>query len=137
MYDMSGTVRKICDLQTFPSGFTKRDLVVEEEKDNPKWPNIVAFTFKKEAVGKLEGLKPGDRVKVGFAVDGREWTDPRTGATRYFTDLTALFLEKLTDIPGDSGDVSQVPPSQDFGGSTSSYIPPVDAPSVDDEDLPF
>lgn len=136
MYDMSGTVRKICDLQTFPSGFTKRDLVVEEEKDNPKWPNIVAFTFKKEAVGKLEGLKPGDRVKVGFAVDGREWTDPRTGATRYFTDLTALVLEKLTDVPA-GDDYSQVPPPSTAGGTTSSYIPPVDAPSIDDEDLPF
>ncbi|MBR6023115.1 MAG: DUF3127 domain-containing protein [Kiritimatiellae bacterium] len=135
MYDMSGTVKKICDLQTFPSGFTKRDLIVEEEKDG-KWPNVVAFTFKKDATGKLDGLKPGDRVKVGFAVDGREWTDPRTGAVRYFTDLTGLFLEKLSDIPAGDGP-SQVPPGPVGGGSTSSYIPPVDAPSIDDEDLPF
>ena len=28
------------------------------------------------------------RVKVGFAVDGREWTDPKTGKVRYFSSLS-------------------------------------------------
>ena len=37
------------------------------------------------------------RVKVGFAVDGREWTDPKTGKVRYFSDLTALRLERLDE----------------------------------------
>ena len=40
-------------------------------------------------------MVPGMRVKIGFAVDGREWTDPKTGKMRYFSDLTALRLERL------------------------------------------
>ena len=128
MYEMSGTVKKIGDIQTFASGFSKRELVVEEEKDS-KWPNVVAFTFKKEGMSKIENVKPGDRVKIGFAVDGREWTDPRTGAVRYFTDLTGLFVEPLADIPAAPAEPEAPPSASPFMSGP--------APSVDDEDLPF
>ena len=94
MYEFIGKVKVVGELQTFASGFTKRDLVVEEERDG-KWPNVVAFSFKKENTAKLEGVEPGLRVKIGFAVDGRDWTDPKTGKVRYFSDLTALRLERL------------------------------------------
>ena len=96
MYEFIGKVRSVGKLQTFASGFTKRDLVVEEERDG-RWPNVVAFSFKKEHAAKLEGMAPGLRVKIGFAVDGREWTDPKTGKVRYFSDLTALRLERLDE----------------------------------------
>ena len=118
MYEFTGTVKKVCDTMTFASGFTKRDLVVEEEKDG-SWPNVVAFTFKKDNTAKLEGISEGQRVKIGFAVDGREWTDPKTGNVRYFTDLTALRLDVLdsgsaSDAPGD--DFLPEEPLQDLDG---------------------
>ena len=94
MYEFTGKVKGVGELQTFASGFSKRDLVVEEERDG-RWPNVVAFAFKKDNAAKLDGIVPGMRVKVGFAVDGREWTDPKTGKVRYFSDLTALRLERL------------------------------------------
>ena len=81
----------------------------------------MAFAFKKDNVAKLDGVKPGMRVKVGFAVDGREWTDPKTGKVRYFSDLTALRLERL------DGAV-HVPEPED----TSSLLP-----EPDDGDMPF
>ena len=93
MYEFTGKVKVVGELQTFASGFSKRDLVVEEERDG-RWPNVVAFAFKKDNAAKLDGIVPGMRVKVGFAVDGREWTDPKTGKVRYFSDLTALRLER-------------------------------------------
>ena len=96
MYEFTGKVKGVGELQTFASGFTKRDLVVEEERDG-RWPNVVAFAFKKDNAAKLDGIVPGMRVKVGFAVDGREWTDPKTGKVRYFSDLTALRLERLDE----------------------------------------
>ena len=141
MYDMYGTVKKICETQTFPSGFAKRDLVIEEEKDG-KWPNIVAFTFKKDAVSKLDDLKVGDRVKITFAVDGREWTDPRTQNVRYFTDLTALRVELQTANPfqGPDGAPPAAPGPSFMPPPPAPSFPsafPSDAPSVDDEDLPF
>lgn len=118
MYDFTGTVKKVCDLQTFPSGFTKRDLVVEEDRDT-QWPNPVAFTFKKENTAKLEGISEGARVKIGFVIDGREWTDPKTGNVRYFTDLTALRLDLLGDAAspdGPSPDFLPEEPLQDLDG---------------------
>ena len=96
MYEFTGKVKGVGELQTFASGFTKRDLVVEEERAG-NWPNVVAFAFKKDNAAKLDGIVPGMRVKVGFAVDGREWTDPKTGKARYFSDLTALRLERLDE----------------------------------------
>ena len=128
MYEMSGTVKKIGEPQTFASGFSKREVILEEDKDS-KWPNVVAFVFKKEGMSKIEGLKAGDRVKVGFAVDGREWTDPKSGTVRYFTDLTGLFVEPLSAAPE--------APAGDGADHLPSYPPPMEGPSVDDEDLPF
>ena len=96
MYEFTGKVKTVGELQTFASGFTKRDLVVEEERAG-NWPNVVAFAFKKDNAAKLDGIVPGMRVKVGFAVDGREWTDPKTGKVRYFSDLTALRLDRLDE----------------------------------------
>ena len=96
MYEFTGRVKVVGELQTFASGFSKRDLVVEEERAG-NWPNVVAFAFKKDNAAKLDGIVPGMRVKVGFAVDGRGWTDPKTGKVRYFSDLTALRLERLDE----------------------------------------
>ena len=96
MYEFTGKVKAVGELQTFASGFSKRDLIVEEERVG-NWPNVVAFSFKKEKASMLDGMVPGVRVKVGFAVDGREWTDPTTGKVRYFSDLTALNLERLDE----------------------------------------
>ena len=118
MYEFIGTVKKVCDTMTFASGFTKRDLVVEEEKDS-QWPNIVAFTFKKDNTAKLEGISEGQRVKIGFGIDGREWTDPKTGNVRYFTDLTAWRLDVLDNGGGSNApadDFIPEEPLQDLDG---------------------
>ena len=45
----------------------------------------------------IEGVYFAVAFEVGFAVDGREWTDPKTGKVRYFSDLTALRLERLDE----------------------------------------
>ena len=84
---------------------------------------MVAFAFKKDNAAKLDGIAPGMRVKVGFAVDGREWIDPKTGKVRYFSDLTALRLDRLdgmVEVPAVPDDV------------------PVDSIDLDDDEkLPF
>lgn len=92
MYEFQGTVKRVGELQKFSCGFEKQELIVEEDKDG-NWSNVVAFAFKKNAISKLAGVTAGAHVKVGFAIDGREWTDPKTGKVRYFSDLAALRLE--------------------------------------------
>ena len=125
IYEYTGIVEAVCEKQTFASGFCKRDLVLtDDEGQQSKYPNHIAFTFKKDNCALLDSVKKGDRAKVRFAIDGRVWNDPKTGKDKYFTDLTALKLEML------NGD----------GSATEPVPQPAEAPDVDVgdvEDLPF
>lgn len=95
IYEYTGVVEKVLDLQTFASGFSKRDVVLTDDVGSEsKWPNHIAFTFKKDATSLLNGVTKGQRAKIRFAIDGREWTNP-SGQVKYFTDLTGLKLEIL------------------------------------------
>ena len=48
-FDYTGVVEEVLPVQTFSSGFTKRDVIVGNDVDSPsKYPNPVKFTFKKD-----------------------------------------------------------------------------------------
>ena len=71
IYEYTGVVEKVLELQTFASGFTKRDLVLGEDVGaETKYPNHIAFTFKKDSTSLLDGVREGQRCKVRFAIDG-------------------------------------------------------------------
>ena len=124
IYEYTGVVEKILPTQTFASGFSKRDIVMTDDVGvESKWPNHIAFTFKKESASVLETVKEGQRAKIRFAIDGREWTNPQ-GQVKYFTDLTGLKLEVLNadgtstepvpapaepDFPEDPGEIDEMP----------------------------
>ena len=94
MYEITGKVKRIGEVKKFSSGFTKRGLVIDagdrDGKENP-----VAFQFKRDNAKLLDGLGFGAKVKIAFAIDGREWSDPKTNEVKCFSDLTALKLEVL------------------------------------------
>lgn len=125
IYEYTGVVEKVLATQTFSSGFSKRDVVLTDDIGaESKWPNHIAFTFKKDAANVLNAVKEGQRVKIRFAIDGREWTSPQ-GQVKYFTDLTGLNLEVLNG-DGTSTEPVPAPAEPDF---------PADAGEVDD--MPF
>lgn len=116
IYEYTGVVEKILPTQTFQSGFSKRDIVLTDDIDsNAKWPNHIAFTFKKDAASILEKVQEKQRVKIRFAIDGREWTNPQ-GQVKYFTDLTGLNLEVLNG-DGTSTEPVPTPAEPDFAES--------------------
>jgi len=126
IYEYTGVVEKVLDMQTFPSGFTKRDIVLTDDVGTEtKWPNHIAFTFKKDSTSLLDGVRAGQRAKIRFAVDGRVWNDPKTGKDKYFTDLTGLKLEVLGE---DGAAVEPVP---------APAVPDGFADAGDDIDMPF
>ena len=126
IYEYTGIVETVCELQTFASGFTKQDLVLTDDNDvQTKYPNHIAFTFKKDNASVLETVKEGSRAKIRFAIDGREWTNQQ-GQVKYFTDLTGLKIEVLN---GDGTSTEPVPAPADPGDF------PSDANDVDD--MPF
>ena len=114
IYEYTGVIEKVLDTQTFQSGFTKRDVVMTDDiGTDTKWPNHIAFTFKKEAASILDTVSAGQRAKIRFAIDGRVWNDPKSGKDRYFTDLTGLKLEIL-EADGSSTEPVPAPAEPDF-----------------------
>jgi len=113
MYDYQGVVEEVCETQNFPSGFTKRDIIVGNDIDSDnRYPNPVKFSFKKTNCSLLDAIQKGQRVKVRFAIDGRRWDGPK--GTQYFVDLTGIKIEVLNEngtstepvpSPADPGEV--------------------------------
>lgn len=126
IYEYTGVVEKVLETQTFASGFTKRDIVLTDDVGTEtKWPNHIAFTFKKDATNVLDNVQKGQRAKIRFAIDGRVWNDPKSGKDRYFTDLTGLKLEILRE---DGTSTEPVP----------APVEPEDLADPDDlDDMPF
>ena len=123
-FDYTGVVEEVLPIQTFSSGFTKRDVIVGNDVDSPsKYPNPVKFTFKKDNCSLLDGISKGQKAKVRFAIDGRKWEGPK--GVQYFVDLTALKVEVL-NADGSSTEPVPAPAEPDF---------PEDVGAVDD--MPF
>jgi len=123
MYEITGTVKVIMDAQTFDSGFTKREFVVETEE---KYPQQVKIETTQDRVVLVENLKEGDRITVHFNIRGNEWKD------RYFVNLQAWKVEKPTD--GGSGGGAA---AEDGRMTAIMDSEPFDADNPDENNLPF
>ena len=96
LFEFTGVVKKVNEIQRFDSGFEKQEIVLTDDIGvEVRYPNIMCFVFKKERVSLIQGIREGQRVKIVFAIDGREWTD-NYGKVRYFTDLTGIKIEVLS-----------------------------------------
>lgn len=89
--ELQGTIKKISDLQTFTSGFAKRELVILTEEQYPQPINI---EFTQDKVDLLDSYKVGDSVKVHINIRGREWTSPQ-GEVKYFNSIVGWRIESL------------------------------------------
>ena len=92
MYELTGKIRRVGELQTFASGFAKKEVVVEQPGGD-RGPIPIPVIFKNDDVLLVDSLAVGAEVKVGFSIEGREWQDPRTNTLRCFCDLTAHRVE--------------------------------------------
>lgn len=99
-YELSGTVKEIFPEQTFASGFNKREFVVNDGAE--KFPQDIKFECLKERVELVGKLKKGDRVKVSFDINGREWNE------KYYVNLVAWKIE--ADAGSATADEDQPPP---------------------------
>ena len=120
-YEYTGTVKKIGEVQTFPSGFSKREIVVTSEED--RYPQDVSFEFLKEKADLLNNIGEADRVKVTFDIGGREYNG------RYFNSLKGWKIEKV-------GDTAQAAPEPAAASPAGRAPMPKDVVE-DDDNLPF
>ena len=87
MFELSGTIKKIFEEQTFGSGFNKKEFVVTTDAD--RYPQDIKFETVKDKTSLLSALQEGDKVKVSFDIRGREWKE------NYYVNLNAWKIEAL------------------------------------------
>ena len=102
MFDISGTIKKIFEEQTFGSGFNKREFVITTTAD--RYPQDIKFELVKDKVSLLSPLKDGDKVKVFFDIRGREWKE------NYYVNLNAWKIESVDGGSGCDPDNGDGPP---------------------------
>lgn len=110
--EITGTIIRIQDTQTFDSGFSKRALHLEIEPG--RYPQIIELEFVKDKCSMLDSYAPGQEVKVDVNLRGREWTSPK-GELRVFNTLQAWRIE---DVGG-----SKPVPNDDVGTDSTDEIP--------------
>ncbi|WP_373691668.1 DUF3127 domain-containing protein [Chryseobacterium sp. WG14] len=90
--ELHGTIKSIGEIQTFGSGFQKREFVL---LTNEQYPQPVSIEIIGDKIDILDPYKVGDNVMVGINIRGREWVSPQ-GDTRYFNSIVAWKLQNST-----------------------------------------
>lgn len=108
-FEIEGKMKVIDEVQTFTSGFTKREFVVEVEDGN--YPQMIKFECVKDKTSLTDGIEVDDPVKVTFDIRGNEYKE------RYYVNLNAWKLERQ-------------------GGGGGGTAAPVAAATYSDEDAP-
>jgi len=136
MYEVAGKIKLINEIQTFPSGFTKREFVVTTLHD--KYPQDLKFEIVKDKCSLLDDFEPEQDVQVSFDIRGNEFNG------KYFVNLSCWKIQ-----PANAGEnsaepgFSQSPPrgKPAFSPKSSSAEPsPADLrkeDDFDDDDIPF
>ncbi|MBC7557043.1 MAG: DUF3127 domain-containing protein [Chryseobacterium sp.] len=126
--DLQGTVKKITDLQTFNSGFQKREMILMTEE---QYPQPISIEFLQDKADLASQFSEGDRVKVGINIRGREWTSP-DNVVKYFNSIVGWRVEKL-DGAASSEPIVATPNSTPTPSSSNA----TDVFAEDEDDLPF
>ncbi len=122
-FELTGTLKLKKDEQKVSDTFKKREFVVTDNTTN--YPQHILFQLKQDKCRLLDDFNPGDNVKVGFFISGREWQ--KDGVVKYFTSLDAWRLDRVDG--GNSSSGSQ---------QSSSYATEAALPAAEEQDdLPF
>ena len=121
-FELTGTLKVLQDTQTFASGFSKREFVIEVP--DGKYPQLIKFGALKDKISILDSVSIGDELTVTFDVRGREYNG------NYYVDLNAW---KISGGGGgaNKGGAPEDPPPSSFDSSFDSE------PDPSDDDIPF
>lgn len=88
---ITGTVKRLGDVETFASGFQKQEMVVVTDE---QYPQPISIEFSQDKVSLLSSVSEGEKVTVSINLRGREWVSPQ-GETKYFNSISGWRLEKV------------------------------------------
>lgn len=90
--EIQGRIKTIFATETVgDNGFQKRDLVITTEE---QYPNDIIIQFTQSKCALLDNLQVGQRIKVHFYLQGREWTNPQ-GEVKYFNTVLGWKIELI------------------------------------------
>ena len=120
--EIQGRIKTIFATETVgQNGFQKRDLVITTEE---QYPNDIIIQFTQSKCALLDTLQVGQKVKVHFYLQGREWTSPQ-GEVKYFNTVVGWKIE-LVQTTNVAQPQYQQPP-QGYGQVPQGYAPPQQA----------
>ena len=103
-FEIEGQIKVINEVQTFASGFTKREFVVEVQDGN--YPQMIKFELIKDKTSLVDNVNIGQPVKVYFDIRGNEYNG------KYYVNLNAWKM----DIGQAQGGGGGMPPQNQGGG---------------------
>lgn len=109
------------DLQTFDSGFTKREFVVTTQE---QYPQDVKLELIRDRTNLIESYNVGDTVTVSFNVRGNEYQG------RYYVNLQAWRVQNAAAVGADGAPPPPAPMETLMPDASSSD-------SAAEDDLPF
>lgn len=94
MSELKGKIIHIGETQTFPSGFQKREFVIETEE---QYKQEICLELFSDKVDLIDAHKLGDTVDVGINIRGKSHTNAQ-GQKRWFNSLIAWKITKPNPI---------------------------------------
>ncbi len=138
-FQIDGTVKLINEVQTFASGFSKREFVIEVADGN--YPQLIKFELLKDKATMIEEYGQGDPIRVHFDIRGNEYNG------KYYNNLNAWRLERPNG--GGGGAPQQGAPARGAAPAAGGFASDQDAPPShsaeppggygqdSDDDIPF
>lgn len=126
---LTGTIKKIGEIQTFASGFQKRECVLITHE---QYPQPILIEFLQDKIDLLNGLNEGNEATIHINLRGREWVSPQ-GETKYFNSITGWKIESAKATSAQT----QSQPTQTQVQTPAPASNENLFASEDDDDLPF
>lgn len=122
-FELKGKITHINPVQEFPSGFSKREFVIEMQ--DGKYPQAIKFDCIKEKAALLDDVQIGDEVTVHFDIRGSEYKG------RHYVNLHAWKLLKA-----DGGDPNPAV-NRALSSLEAAFDNEPDPASASDDEPPF
>jgi len=98
--ELTGTIKKLFDVQQVSPTFRKREVVIETDEN---YPQVVMCEFTQDRADIPSRYREGDKVTVSINIRGRERTN-RDGETKYFVSIQGWRM-----APGDGSEGGGAP----------------------------
>ncbi len=100
--EIQGKLIAVFDEQQVSGSFKKREFVVETNENN--FTEQIKFELVQDRTDLIDPYQIGEDVKVSFNLKGRKWND------KYFVNVQAWRIEKVSDAPNQGGFSGDFPP---------------------------